>query len=251
MKHISSLELMPKPFDWVDIPAGQVTFGDHASAKGGYVTQAMTFDVPAFAIAKYPVTNAQFAKFIEAGGYHQPKWWTKKGWQMREVEGWVEPGGWKHVEPNMMDHPVVWVSWYEAIAFCRWLSDVTREKISLPTEQQWQRAAQGDTQWAYPYGDQLDENRANFRRAKTTSVTQYEGGDKGDSPFGVVDMIGNVWEWCLTKFGVNSNHLGGMGWRVLRGASSWDTLIHLHVESRNDYGVAGRVDAFGFRIARN
>src|ERR1051326_3729330 len=102
MKHISSVELMPQPFGWMDIPAGQVTFGDHVSAKGGYVRQAMTFDVPAFSIAKYPVTNAQFAKFIEAGGYHQLKWWTKKSWQMREEKGWVEPKYWNEVELDMM-----------------------------------------------------------------------------------------------------------------------------------------------------
>lgn len=73
MKFFSKLlDILPTPFAWVEIPAGKVTLGTYYT--GGHITQPTTFDVPAFAIAKYPVTNAQFAKFIDAGGYKQQKW---------------------------------------------------------------------------------------------------------------------------------------------------------------------------------
>jgi formylglycine-generating enzyme required for sulfatase activity len=78
-------DLLPAPFDWCEIPAGKVTLipGD-SDKENSYLKSNTTFDVPAFAIAKYPVTNAQFAKFIEAGGYKTRKWWTADGWMTRE-----------------------------------------------------------------------------------------------------------------------------------------------------------------------
>ena len=91
MKTLSSIELMPKPFDWIEIPAGKVTLGGSIGGDGGYITQATTFELDTFSIAKYALTNSQFATFIDAGGYQQTKWWTKDGWQRREKEIWEEP----------------------------------------------------------------------------------------------------------------------------------------------------------------
>jgi hypothetical protein len=146
IRRSSSLDLMPKPFDWIDIPAGKVTL-----EAGGYAPKGgQTFDVPAFTIAKYPLTNAQFAMFIKGKGYEQRQWWTEDGWKMREEQAWTEPRYWQDEKWRQVEYPVVGVSWYEAVAFCKWLSDVTDETIMLPTEQQWQRAAQGDTKYAYP-----------------------------------------------------------------------------------------------------
>lgn len=183
----TSLALLPKPFAWMPITAGQVTL-----EAGGYIPKGgKTFSVAAFPIAKYPVTNAQFGKFCDVRGYDQQEWWTSEGWQIREKEGWAEPRYWQDTQWNKNDHPVVGVSWYEAVAFCHWLSDKTGENITLPTEQQWQRAAQGDTNRVYPWGDEFDQSRCNVGASGTTAVTHYEGSDKGDSPFGVVDMSGN------------------------------------------------------------
>lgn len=206
-----SLSLMPAPFDWIEIPG-----------KG-------------YSIAKYPVTNAQFAKFIEAGGYKQQKWWTKEGWQKR-AEGWhfdncwkasgtpwTQPRYWTDSKWNSAEQPVVGVSWYEAVALCVWLSDVTGENIMLPTEDQWQYAAQGDDGRDYPWGKNWDASRCNNNVGskgigKTTPVRQYEG--KGDSPFGVVDMAGNAWEWCLTDYNHKTNDINSNTTsRVLCGGS--------------------------------
>lgn len=213
--HLRPLDILPPPFAWIDIPAGEVTLD-----QGGYVPKGgQTFDVPAFAIAKYPLTNAQFGKFIDAQGYSQPRWWTVEGWQAREKERWTEPRNWSDRQFNQPDYPVVGVSWFEAVAFCLWLGEITGEKIMLPTAQQWQRAAQGDSNQDYPWGDTFDKTRCNFDGQGTTPVNQYEG--IGDSPFGVVDMSGNAWEWCVTEYGsgdidinktVNSRELRGSSW---------------------------------------
>ena len=221
---------LPPPFAWIEVPAGKVELGkgwdDNAHSAG------KTFDVPAFAIAKYPLTNAQFAPFIEAGGYRERKWWTDAGWKLCESDiwilpgywsgSWTEPGYWRDSEWNGAEQPVVGVSWYEAITYCQWLSEQTGQKILLPTEQQWQRAAQGDDGRDYPWGSQWDAIRCqnsvgNNRSGVTSPVTQYEG--KGDSPFGVVDMAGNMWEWCLTEYMSGSISINGTETRVLRGGS--------------------------------
>ncbi len=224
------LDLLPPPFAWIDIPAGKVTL-----EEGGYLNASQTFDVPAFAIAKYPITNAQYAKFIDAGGYSQKRWWTDAGWDAKAKgmdwngkewaetgKVWTQPRLWTDAKWNGAEHPVVGVSWYEAVAFCQWLSEASGAPILLPTEQQWQRAAQGDQGLAYPWGNDFDAARCNTSESKlgtTTPVTQYAG--KGDSPFGVTDMAGNVWEWCLTDYYAGNIEPEGTDVRVLRGGS-WD-----------------------------
>jgi formylglycine-generating enzyme required for sulfatase activity len=74
---------MPVLFDWVDVPPGQVTLITEKDWRENYIPEgeAQTFDVPAFAITKYPVTNAQYARFLKAGGYQERLWWTERGWQ--------------------------------------------------------------------------------------------------------------------------------------------------------------------------
>jgi formylglycine-generating enzyme required for sulfatase activity len=248
---------IPPPFEWIEIPAGKVTLGGNDGANGGYIKNATTFDVPAFAIAKYPITNRQFAKFIEASGYTNRNWWTPDGWKVREKEGWTEPRYWHESPWNTADHPVVGVTWYEAVAFCLWLSEVTGENIMLPTEQQWQRAAQADDGRAYPWGNDWGDRRCNNRvepnvSASTTLVTQFEEGDEGTSPFGVADMAGNVWEWCLTNYETGRNDIYETNARILRGGS-WnsDITILLLTTYRNFYSPDYEYNDFGFRLARS
>lgn len=216
--------ILPAPFDLIDIPAGKVTLlNDWDSNENVYLKkdQPQTFDVPAFSIAKYPVTNAQFAKFIEAGGYDNDKWWTDGGWKRRKIENWTQPRYWDDDKWNEADYPVVGVSWYESLAFCNWLGDKVSENISLPTEQQWQRAAQGDDNRTYPWGNDWNRTKCNNNVetgiGKTTSVMHYEG--EGNSPFDVVDMAGNVWEWCLTEYHYMDNNINSKEFKALRGGS--------------------------------
>jgi formylglycine-generating enzyme required for sulfatase activity len=250
LKRPSSAKIMCGPFGWVSIPAGKVTLGGNMWANGGYHTKASTFEVKAFAISKYPVTTAQFGQFIAADGYGKRKWWTEAGWEACAKKGWTAPRSWVKGVSDHRDYPVSGVSWHEAVAFCAWLADQTGEAIRLPTEQEWQRAAQADTGWAYPYGDVFDKGRCNYNSKGITPVNQYEG--KGDSPFGVVDMSGNVWEWCATDYetGAQDIHLDAH-MRVLRGGSWWDEVADgLRADCRFGSDPHGDGGDVGFRLAR-
>ncbi len=245
----------------MEIPAGRVELEDGHGA----------FEVPAFLIAKYPVTNAQYAKFIEAGGYREKQWWTDAGWEAREQERswnsskgeweptgkpWTEPRYWKDKEWNGAECPVVGVSWYEAGAFCRWLSEVSGEPVTLPTEQQWQWAAQGDEGYVYPWGNEWDGTHCNHSvkpngSKRTTPVTLYP---EGVSPFGVMDMSGNVWEWCLNDYRqprtidvdaqAERRALRGGSW-INAGTDAFRAAVRVRGDPRDWMYI------FGFRCARS
>jgi formylglycine-generating enzyme required for sulfatase activity len=253
-------ELLPTPFGWVNIPEGQVTLTTQQGWAVNYIREgtSRTLYTSAFVIAKYPVTNAQFRKFMEADGYENQRWWTAEGWEIRQKEQWVQPRYWSYKLWNQPDHPAVGVSWFEATAFCLWLSEQLGEEIRLPTEQEWQRAAQGDDRRPYPWGQDWDALRCNnsvqpFESKQTSSVIQYAGQDKGDSFYGVVDMVGNVWEWCLTDYETGRQDSRKFArYRTLRGGS-W---VNLTPDCfRTDYRFKNfpldRFNNGGFRLARS
>lgn len=231
-----SINILPAPFDWVTIPTGIVTV-----AEGGYAGRhGYKVRVPEFLIAKYPVTTAQFQRFMDAGGYSRREWWTEAGWEAKlrgwDWDGnqwietdqpWIEPRYLKEHEFSNPNQPIIGVSWYEAVAFCLWLSDTTSENIMLPSESMWQRAAQGDDGRAFPWGNTWDCTKCTNSASPceftvTTEVTTYEG--VGDSPYGVVDMSGNVWEWCRTEYESGSDDIHARGeHRLLRGGSWYYT----------------------------
>jgi formylglycine-generating enzyme required for sulfatase activity len=153
--------------------------------------------VEAFKISKYPITNVQFQAFLDApDGYRDDRWW-----------GFVpEACEWHKLHPEPLEskfkgdnYPRANLCWYEAMAYCLWLSEKSAMKIILPTEQQWQRAAQGDNQLRYPWGSKFDKTRCNTNEAELRMTTPVDKYPSGASPFGAYDMAGNVWEWCLTK----------------------------------------------------
>ncbi len=250
--HLASraYDLMPQPFDWIHIPAGKVTLITEDHWSDNYIPKGkgVTFDVPAFDIAKYPVTSAQFDVFVNhPDGYNNPKWWDYSD----------EAKIWRKDRPKMnssyfdgADCPRESVSWYDSVAFCLWLSAMTDEKIMLPTEQQWQRAAIGDTQRIYPWGDEIDETYANFggNIGRTTPVTQYP---KGASPYGVMDMAGNVWEWCLTAYYTVNIKLIENNNCVLRGGSWNDPADFVRSAFRIWTAPSDVIDDVGFRCVRS
>jgi formylglycine-generating enzyme required for sulfatase activity len=241
--------------DWIDIPAGTVML-----KAGGYLNEDTTVEVAPFAISKYPITNQQYLPFVTAGGYNDSQWWTAAGWAKRQDGRWSEPRYWNDPSYRVDDHPVVGVSWYEAMAFCTWLSEMTGQTISLPTEQQWQRAAQGDDGREYPWGNQPPNDAlCNWNRTvdDVSPVTQYP---QGASPFGVMDMVGNVWEWTSTgaQTGTHNADADITEPRMLRGGCwSSDSPLSLWVWNRNvgDPNTRRLPDfrdsAFGFRVVRN
>jgi len=209
--------ILPAPFEWCEIPAGKATLED-VSDTGG--TQGGIYDVPAFAIARYPLTCAQYQVFMDAkDGYRNSKWWQYS----EHAKQW-------HTANNQLNAlaytdsslPRTNLSWYDALAFCNWLSARVNRQITLPTEQQWQRAAQGNDRRKYPWGPTFDKLACNVIESgirKPTSITKYPA---GASPYGVVDMSGNVREWCLTEWGNDSGAADSNKPRVVRGGSFYD-----------------------------
>jgi len=199
------------------VPAGSFLMGssDADEMASGDEKPQHELTLPAFKIGKYPVTNAQFVAFVAAGGYGERRFWTQDGWKWKEREGWTEPSDYG-APFNLPNHPVVGVSWYEALAFCAWLSETWRaegviapdETVRLPTEAEWEKAARGGLSpdrgrqggaRRYPWGDDPDPNRANYSRTgigSTSAVGCFPG---GASPYGCLDMVGNVWEWTQSQ----------------------------------------------------
>ncbi|MBW7897617.1 Serine/threonine-protein kinase pkn1 [Candidatus Brocadiaceae bacterium B188] len=143
----------------------------------------------AYLIDKYPVTNAQYKKFIESGGYMQKTFWSDAGWQYIVQAKPLENNELDGAFHDQTDCPVVNISWYEAEAFASWAGK------RLPTEAEWEKAARGTDGRVYPWGNEFDKTRLNCAEAKIekpTAVTKYP---QGQSIYGCFDMAGNVWEW--------------------------------------------------------
>lgn len=183
---------------WIDIPAGEVTLetGDH-------------FQFAGFRIARYPITWAQYRAFVDAkDGYSNKKWWD--GLKKERKPGdllWA-----------FASYPAINVSWYDAIAFCRWLSAKRKLTIRLPAEWQW--AAVGDPGQEYPWGNDWSPARANCREAGIGRTVMAGSYPLSRSLFGVDDMAGNIWQWCLNAYDQpNDITLLSDQTRVVRGGS--------------------------------
>jgi formylglycine-generating enzyme required for sulfatase activity len=243
----SSAELfaMPAPFAWITIPAGKVTL---EAKNESYLKTETTFDVSSFGIGKYPITLGQYVKFIQAGGYHTKDWWTKKGWQSLSEDRpkTQERKSSLVTVSEMRPNQPAPVTWFEAVAFCAWLHATIDEPVTLPNEHQWQRAAQGDDNRLYPWGSDWNAKACNNQNTHLTSVYKYE--DVGQSPYGLVDMVGNAAEWTLTNWRTGEEGGDGDVARVVRGGAY--TNQHL-----NFYRVTTRHKEWpttlcGFRIVR-
>ncbi len=218
--------------DMILIPAGEFTMGE------GYEAHPVYLDT--FYIGKYEVTNAQYKRFVEATGHRVPQHWS---------------GG--SIPKGKQDHPVVNVSWHDARSYCQWLADETGQVVRLPTEAQWEKAARGTDGREYPWGNEFDKDRCNWFEAfigDTTAVGKYS--PQGDSPYGVADMAGNVWEWTSSLYKAypydasdGRDDPEAEGWRLLRGGSFKDGWGFARVTSRGiDLHPTGLGVAYGCRI---
>ena len=185
-------DLLPM-LQWCDIPHGTVTISSVVGADEDFGEK--TEQVDNFVMSKYPVTNAQFDIFVKAqDGYKNPRWWSSsehaKRW-FASGEGQAEPLFKGETQPREN------VNWYEALAFANWLSNMLKMKITLPTVAQWQRAAKGDDDRYFPWGDDYQEEHCNTLETGLKTTTPVDRYHKGLSPYGVYDMAGNIWEWTL------------------------------------------------------
>ena len=162
--------------DFVVVPAGEFMMG--SDDGGDDERPAHKVFVPEFRIAVHPVTNAQYAEFVQAAGQKPPERWT---------DGVVPRG--------LDDHLVTDVNWDDAVAYCRWKSDRTGLPHRLPSEAEWEKAARGTDGRTWPWGNEFDARKCNTSEGGARGTTPVARYPEGRSPYGCYDMAGNVWEW--------------------------------------------------------
>ncbi len=262
---------------FVDVPAGPFLMGTPAEDVPALLkryrgerdwyrdeTPQSSVDLPAYYVARYPVTHAQYWAFAQDTGHKTP-----------QAQGdWARPYEWRDGQPppQRLDQPVVLVTWHDARAYCAWLTARLRawqgtpqplaarlrEKgwvVRLPTEAEWEKAARGTDGRAFPWGESPDPNRANYDDTgigTTSAVGCFPG---GASPYGVLDMSGNVWEWCQSLYKEypykpkdGREKLDDNGLRVLRGGAFVNGERYVRCASRSWRGPDYRSYHVGFRL---
>jgi formylglycine-generating enzyme required for sulfatase activity len=217
-----------------------------------------TVNLPEYCIGRVPVTVGEYRAFVEANAYLKPQYWTAAGWAWREASNVVQPSLWDEAKWSGDDRlPIVGVSWYEAYAYCRWLSEATGRAYRLPTEAEWEKAARGVDGRLFPWGNAFDASRCNARASgfgQTTPVERFSPG--GDSPYGCADMAGNASEWTLSQFRAyphdaadERNDPEGDTERVIRGGSWFKPVLRTRTVSRGMNDPFFSDDDVGFRCA--
>ncbi len=213
----------PQPFEpeMILIPAGEFLMGSNPSvdkeAQNNEQPQH-TLYLPDYHLAKTPVTQAQYAAFVQATGHPAPN-----------VDAdWAKPYNWSGATPprGKEDHPVVLISWRDAVAYCNWLVEVTGNPYHLPSEAEWEKGARGTDGRIYPWGNRWDAKRCNSSEGGKGGTTPVGAYPQGASPYDLLDMAGNVREWTQSVFkgypyvpGDGREDFEGGGARVVRGGS--------------------------------
>ncbi|MDA0245791.1 MAG: SUMF1/EgtB/PvdO family nonheme iron enzyme [Chloroflexi bacterium] len=171
--------------EWIKIPAGDFWMGND--------TVCHLVELPTFWIAKTPITNAQYQKFVQATGHPTPTHWQN---------GQIPQG--------KINHPVVHVSWDDGMALAKWASEQAGQTILLPSEAEWEKAARGGLVLSngqnplpkrqYPWGDTFDKRKCNTQESGIKDTSPVDKYLQGASPYGVLDLSGNVWEWTRSLY---------------------------------------------------
>jgi formylglycine-generating enzyme required for sulfatase activity len=239
--------------EMVLIPAGRFRMGDITG--NGYEEEQPVHEVSvkSFAMGRYPVTVGEFKQFVNATGYKTEAekgdgaWLSNQGWNK------VKDANWRNPYFDQTDkHPVVCVSWNDAVAYTEWLSTQTGQQYHLPTEAEWEYAARAGTETDYWWGNDIDKTKANYNNnlGRTSPVGDYK-----HNPFGLYDILGNVWEWTYSEYEdkyngkekecISKNSNKNL---VLRGGS-WDSNpTNLRTAARLDNDPDLRNDFYGFRV---
>jgi hypothetical protein len=216
---------------WCEVPEGSVKLEEIKSR----------FDVARFFMAKYPVTYRQYQAFLDdPAGYRSKRWWRGLKREKEAGEQYRRTG----------NYPAENVSWFDAMAYCGWLSERLGCEVRLPTEWEWQQAATGGRPAnEYPWERDWAEGCANTsesRLNRTTAVGMFPG---GASLQGILDLAGNVWEWCVNKYDSPQDTTpGGDAVRVVRGGSWNVDRVYARASCRYDGPPVVRSGSVGFRL---
>ena len=236
------------------IPMGPFLMGSlKAGDTPAYESPQHTVNLPAYRIGKYPVTNSQYEEFVR-----------EKQIPVAPVTGWNG----QRVPPALENNPVIGVTWYEALAYCKWLSGKTRRSYSLPNEAQWEKSCRGVSGFLYPWGNDLEAGRSNHGCESIAAVDTYPA----QNELGCFDMVGNVRQWTCSLWGEkrsqpdarylypwkdderNSLTANRQIRRVVRGSSMREAVTRLRCSARSgqlpdDRGLSGM--RHGFRVVIN
>jgi formylglycine-generating enzyme required for sulfatase activity len=209
-------------------------------------------NLPRYFIARYPVTVAQFRAFAQASGY-EPR-------DKRSLVG-------------QANHPVTQVTLHDAVKYCEWLTETLKSwegapeaiarlvrglgwQATLPSEAEWEKAARGDRGQIFPWGDTPNPNAANYAEAGVGQTTAVGCFPAGASPYGGLDMAGNVWEWTHSAHKLypydprdGREDLRGISFLVMRGGGFDDHHASLRCACRSWFYLAGHFKDGGFRVA--
>jgi len=228
---------------WCEIPApegGKFVRGSENQSDNRRAEVELKYS---YKMAKYLITYGQFQSFADSGEYDKLEWWEgfPKEYQPQKLDQW-------YIKEDNRPRDVV--SWYQAVAFTRWLTAKYRaagelkadEEVRLPNEQEWEYAARGTDEWQYPYGNEFESTKGNTNETGIWQTSAVGSFPDGASPFGVLDMSGNVLEWCENKYSNNSNN------RVLRGGSYYFNPDNASCVYRNNNNPNNDNENYGFRV---
>ncbi|MCP4211779.1 MAG: SUMF1/EgtB/PvdO family nonheme iron enzyme [Halieaceae bacterium] len=294
--------LDPLQIEWIDISAGPFEMGtmaedlpptDNEDVRRWLEaeTPRHTFEIAQpYRLGRYPITVAQYRLFIEEEGYKKADYWREAAaaglWREGKLQAYTWDIDLKHYEQGwvtgpadygepftLANHPQVGVSWYEALAFSRWLTGHFRGaglmpdgwRITLPSEAQWEKASRSGDGRTYPWGEEVDPNKANYHDSGIGTTSAVGCFPAGESPYGVEEMSGSVFEWTRSLWGKewpesefkypynpddgreNLKASADYG-RVLRGGSFGLNVRYVRCAYRNLRHPHGRYFDVGFRV---
>jgi formylglycine-generating enzyme required for sulfatase activity len=242
----------------VVIPAGRFRMGDIQGGGASDEKPVHRVSIKQFAMGKYEVTVGEYLRFVQATGTHAPEW------QEKGSEYNIRTGTDNHYKKlgsalTNENHPIVGISWDDAVAYAEWLSQQTGKEYRLPTEAEWEYAARAGTDTKYWWGNDIGSNKANCYEDYCGDRFEYTSpiGSFTANPFGLYDTVGNVWEWTCSKY---ENEYSGKEKRcisknharlpVVRGGSWFNGPRDVRAASRFRGSRDGRSSYVGFRLAR-
>ncbi|MCE7979948.1 MAG: NACHT domain-containing protein [Caldilinea sp. CFX5] len=260
--------------DWVAVQAEPFIMGGDGPFDGRPQFTCCLLQ-QAYQISRYPITVTQYQLFVDAGGYDHAPYWQEaaeqgiwQGGQLRchtwsveqqeSIEGWVQGPANYGSGFDAPNQPQIGISWYEALAFCRWLSEKLGNSVRLPTEAEWECAACHTDGRRYPWGDEFHARHCNMADTGIGSPSPVGSFPSGRAACGAADMSGNVWEWCSTKWRENYQDYAvqvddaptGDDRRVVRGGAFVYNDYYVRCAARFGYLPSIRYNVVGFRVVR-
>jgi formylglycine-generating enzyme required for sulfatase activity len=211
--------------------------------------------VAEFEITHVPVTVAQYSAFMDSGGYAQKAFWSEAGWawRQRQANGWgrgdrSQPDDWVNQQPHSA-FPVTGVTAFEAEAYCAWLGGQRNRVVRLPTEAEWEKAARGEDSRPWPWGESFRAGQTNTYENNVVGTLEVGRYPDDASPYGVLDMAGNVQDWTGSSYTPAEDEPFPAGpLRVARGGSWNDTAYGARTTHRQAYPPGFYFAFLGFRL---